>query len=216
MRNPFTFQASRRKSYQAARWIVGNLRARLTSPHLDWKKDLTPVESRESPAILERIRLTPTRLSPSAAFDLGGIAKGYAVDCPVEALQHVGCAAGWVNAGGDLRVFGEVQSPVMLRDERNGGLHPFMALGEGAVATSYLGPGQRSQIYAASGAALLVHVTVAAPQCMHADALIKVIAASGDEQHPLLRQYSAQAWLHREACISSLLGGHQHELSQRW
>ena len=140
-----------------------------------------------------------TRLSPSAAFDLGGIAKGYAVDCAVEALQHAGCAAGWVNAGGDLRVFGEVQIPVMLRDERNGGLHPFMALGDGAVATSYLGPGQRSQIYAPSGAALLAHVTVAAPQCMHADALTKVVAASGDEQHPLLKQYGAQAWLHREA-----------------
>ena len=143
--------------------------------------------------------MTLTKLSATAAFDLGGIAKGYAVDCAIEALQRAGCVAGWVNAGGDLRVFGEVQIPVMLRDEHRDSLRPFMALGDGAVATSYLGPDQRSQAYGGNGKSLRTHVTVAALQCMYADALTKVVAASGDDQHPLLKQYEAQAWLHREA-----------------
>jgi len=40
-------------------------------------------------------------------IDLGGIAKGYAVDRAVEKLIEHGCRTGLVNAGGDLRVFGE-------------------------------------------------------------------------------------------------------------
>jgi FAD:protein FMN transferase len=34
--------------------------------------------------------------------DLGGIAKGFAVDRAIEALKDHGVAAGIVNAGGDL------------------------------------------------------------------------------------------------------------------
>ena len=40
------------------------------------------------------------------ALDLGGIAKGYAVDRAVDTLLATGCSSGLVNAGGDLRVFG--------------------------------------------------------------------------------------------------------------
>lgn len=43
------------------------------------------------------------------AIDLGGIAKGYAVDLAVEALIEHGIWSGMVNAGGDLRVLGRNQ-----------------------------------------------------------------------------------------------------------
>lgn len=49
------------------------------------------------------------------ALDLGGIAKGYAVDRAVAALRQAGCVAGVVNAGGDLRVFGAPRQTVLLR-----------------------------------------------------------------------------------------------------
>jgi len=39
-------------------------------------------------------------------FDLGGVAKGYAVDEAVRVLEEAGVKAGIVNAGGDLRSFG--------------------------------------------------------------------------------------------------------------
>lgn len=46
---------------------------------------------------------------------LDGIAKGYAVDCAVRTLQRCGARGGWVNAGGDLRVFGAMALPVSRR-----------------------------------------------------------------------------------------------------
>jgi len=41
------------------------------------------------------------------ALDFGGISKGYAVDRIVEILKKEGIKAGIVNAGGDLKIFGE-------------------------------------------------------------------------------------------------------------
>lgn len=49
------------------------------------------------------------------ALDLGGIAKGYAVDQAVSVLQASGCVAGIVNAGGDLRVFGPGPQTILVR-----------------------------------------------------------------------------------------------------
>jgi FAD:protein FMN transferase len=49
------------------------------------------------------------------ALDFGGFAKGYAVDCAIEALIAAECTAGLVNAGGDLRVFGQRTEPVFVR-----------------------------------------------------------------------------------------------------
>jgi thiamine biosynthesis lipoprotein len=43
---------------------------------------------------------------PGMSLDLGGIGEGYAVDRAVEILAARGVAAGIVNAGGDLRVWG--------------------------------------------------------------------------------------------------------------
>ena len=120
-------------------------------------------------------------------LDLGGIAKGYVVDCAVQQLRQDGIASGWVNAGGDLRVFGAAEVPVQLRDESSGGVRPFATLVNGAFATSGRGLGEWSAA---------AHVSVAAPRCLWADALTKVVAASGDARHPLLARYRAQAWVH--------------------
>jgi FAD:protein FMN transferase len=49
------------------------------------------------------------------ALDFGGFAKGYAVDCAVQALMDHGCTAGLVNAGGDLRVFGAHTESIYVR-----------------------------------------------------------------------------------------------------
>jgi len=51
----------------------------------------------------------------SVSIDLGGIAKGYAVDRAIAALQAGGCSEGGVNAGGDLRVFGSSEQTVWVR-----------------------------------------------------------------------------------------------------
>lgn len=132
------------------------------------------------------------KLGAFTQLDLGGIAKGYAVDVACEALMHQGAAAGWVNAGGDLRCFG-VSLPVGLRNEEEGGMRPWLELQDAALATSYFGADQPGRLH---GAAQAQHVSVRAPQCLWADGLTKIIALQGRADEALLRRYHAQAWLH--------------------
>lgn len=47
-----------------------------------------------------------TKALPSTRVDIDGIAKGYAIDRALEALQRAAVAGGMVEVGGDLRVFG--------------------------------------------------------------------------------------------------------------
>jgi FAD:protein FMN transferase len=137
------------------------------------------------------------KLSQDTNIDLGGIGKGYAVDRAVQDLIASGCEAGWVNAGGDVRAFGHIELPLSLRDERAGGVRPFAHLHDGAFATSSFGPGSRSRLAVGPGGrAVPAHASVAAPLCLWADALTKVVAATGDASHPVLAAHGAQAWLH--------------------
>lgn len=136
-----------------------------------------------------------TKLRAGVQLDLGGIAKGHAVDCAVAAMQAAGCTAGWVNAGGDLRAFGELELPVSLRDEQHGGVRAFGSLSDGALATSHFGRGARSRLWRAD-AAREAHVSVMAARCLWADALTKVVALSQEPRHPLITALGAQAWLH--------------------
>jgi thiamine biosynthesis lipoprotein len=49
------------------------------------------------------------------ALDLGGIAKGFAVDAAIKTLRQYKVQSAVVNAGGDLRVFGDQPSTIYLR-----------------------------------------------------------------------------------------------------
>jgi thiamine biosynthesis lipoprotein len=146
----------------------------------------------------------------AARLDLGGIGKGYAVDRAVAVLKAKGCTDGWVNAGGDLRAFGTVEVPLLLRDEESGGVRRFGALADGAFATSRYGPGTRDALAGARAPAARVgtsepddkartdtrHVSIAAPTCMLADALAKVVALCGDAADPILARHGARAFVH--------------------
>lgn len=66
---------------------------------------------------------------------LDGIAKGYAVDCAIAVMKRHGVTAGWVNAGGDLRVYGGLALPVQRR-ELNGGFTALGSLQNAALASS--------------------------------------------------------------------------------
>ena len=75
------------------------------------------------------------------ALDFGGFAKGYAVDCAVEALLAAGCTAGLVNAGGDLRAFGPRKEPLFVRGPA--GELTNVELTDAALAVSDAGSQQR-------------------------------------------------------------------------
>jgi thiamine biosynthesis lipoprotein len=49
------------------------------------------------------------KLQEGVSVDLGGIAKGYAVDRAVQAMRGAGARGGLVQCGGDLRVFGRAE-----------------------------------------------------------------------------------------------------------
>ena len=49
------------------------------------------------------------KLREGVSVDLGGIAKGYAVDRAVQAMRRAGARGGLVQCGGDLRVFGPAE-----------------------------------------------------------------------------------------------------------
>jgi thiamine biosynthesis lipoprotein len=135
-------------------------------------------------------------------LDLGGVAKGYAVDLALEALRAAGCAQASVNAGGDLRVAGPESELVHLRcgPEQPDAL-PVIELRDAAAASS----GSHIDPAFAAGAhldgrtrrpvAANRFVTVIAATCMVADALTKPVMALGEASAGLLRRYGACAHL---------------------
>jgi thiamine biosynthesis lipoprotein len=146
------------------------------------------------------------RLEDACRLDLGGMAKGWAVDRALEAALSAGATAAWVNAGGDLRCQG-MSLPVTLRDEAHGGVRPWLTLTDGALATSYFGPGARSALH---GSLQAPHVSVAAPSCALADLLTKVVAQCGAHGQAgsalssqslvqtLAEQHGARIWVHQD------------------
>ena len=137
-------------------------------------------------------------------LDLGGIAKGFAVDRAVDALRELGVPQGAVNAGGDLRLFGEQAEPIHVRNPWNPG--ELLSLGifsDIAVATSaaYFAEreicSRRVTPIVDPGNGQLVSdrrsVTVVAPECVYADALTKPVFLSGLAAPDFLQLFSAQA-----------------------
>lgn len=114
------------------------------------------------------------------ALDLGGIAKGYAVDLAVETLRQHGVVSGLVNAGGDLCAFGPRHWPigVVRRGAASARVDGPRTLCNAALATSEAGwwgseliPTTRRGPSNRGGTARCC--TVQAPDCTSADALTK-------------------------------------------
>ncbi|TNF47140.1 FAD:protein FMN transferase [bacterium] len=131
-------------------------------------------------------------------LELGGVAKGYAVDEAVRILKKGGVSAGIINAGGDLRAFGEkpdgkqwrigVQNP----DDPQGMLG-VLILKEGSVATS----GDYERYFELDGVRYhhildpktglpsrsgIRSVTVVTSECVLADALATAAFVLGPDQ----------------------------------
>jgi thiamine biosynthesis lipoprotein len=118
------------------------------------------------------------RLRRPVLLTLDGIAKGYAVDLAVAALRRAGATGGWVNAGGDMRVFGDAQQPVERR-ETDGRRTPLGVLRHGALASSRAGPAIDPCFpghLIGDGARHTAVWTVLALRAWRADALTKVAA----------------------------------------
>ncbi|HEX7915771.1 FAD:protein FMN transferase [Rudaea sp.] len=147
------------------------------------------------------------RLHRPLWLDLGGIAKGYAVDRAVDVLLEHGVTQALVNAGGDLRVTGPREEIVHLRGAGDAGIAGAVALRDVALASS---AGAATRRYregrwtgvhfdarAGKTVGLDSSASVIAPSCMIADALTKVVfAASPALARRVLTDYGAQVATH--------------------
>lgn len=128
---------------------------------------------------------THVRLRRRVLIDLGGVAKGHAVDRAVETLIALGVSEGLVNAGGDLRAFGASDRRVRLRDA-DGVVREMLDVRDCAIASSANKLNRRrlrgrivSPHLGRDGASVLAdrRVSVVAPTCILADAMTKVALA---------------------------------------
>lgn len=138
------------------------------------------------------------------AIDLGGIAKGFAVDRALDVLRGFGMTGAIVNAGGDLAAFGPEPQLVHIRHPRNPAqivcsvrvenealassarrFDPFHAAD--TFGSAVIDPASRCAPDIVDGA------TVRAPCCMIADALTKIIMIRGADASDLLSRYGASA-----------------------
>ncbi|OAF09110.1 FAD:protein FMN transferase [Bradyrhizobium neotropicale] len=144
--------------------------------------------------------------STDVTIDLGGIAKGFAVDRAVATLRDFGIPGGMVNAGGDLRAFGAELRAVHVRDPRAPGRsicridvadEALASTARRVVLFDSSEPGCSAVIDPATQrpACLIDGVTVRAPSCMVADALTKIVMISGTDAGQLLECYQAGALL---------------------
>jgi FAD:protein FMN transferase len=158
--------------------------------------------------------------SPDTLIDLGGIAKGFAVDCAIGVLKEQSIPAALVNAGGDLAAYGPGSYPIHVRDpSRPDRAICAIEVRNEALATSgarfdpvcdssspcpeIIDPKTQAPAFAIAG------VTVCAPSCMIADASTKVVMIAGEAAAPLLDRYNAKALMisrEGDVCFTSGLG----------
>jgi FAD:protein FMN transferase len=128
---------------------------------------------------LRLLSLRRVLIAKTVHLDLGGIAKGFAVDRAVASMKAAGAHAGLVNVGGDLRVFGRQVWPIALRLGARE-LQP-LALRNAALAVSdpsaHARPSEH-QGYHAPGPAVVLEpcgVAVQARSAALADGMTKVL-----------------------------------------
>jgi thiamine biosynthesis lipoprotein len=160
--------------------------------------------------LFDAIELLPEQAvrfrQPNVRIDLGGIAKGFAVDCAHEVLRRFNIPSGLVNAGGDLVAFGQDPQTIHIRNPRD----PLRLMCSVEVIDEALASTARrfdlSRSADTTGSAIVdprtrrpVHLmdgaTVRAPSCMVADALTKIVMICGAGATQLLGHYNASALL---------------------
>jgi FAD:protein FMN transferase len=116
----------------------------------DFRKHVRPNEAQITKALpavdYRHVLLDPKKQTvqfsqKGVRIDLGGIAKGYSVDCGINVLKSLGITRAYVSAGGDSRIIGDrFGKPWMvgIRDPRKGAddVITRMPLVDAAISTS--------------------------------------------------------------------------------
>lgn len=141
-------------------------------------------------------------------IDVGGIAKGYAVDAAIDRLRDGGAQQVMVNAGGDLRVAGPEPERILLRlpESQPDGMVPAIELKEAALASSsgreHVRKAGRRRVgphihgIRRSPMGLDSFVSVVADRCVIADGLTKIVLAKRARSNAILKASEATAYVH--------------------
>lgn len=149
----------------------------------------------------EKVILNPTQQTvrfeaEGMRLDLGGIAKGYAVDAAIGAMKKLGIRGGMADVGGNIRCFGAPPPPAQhwnigIQNPRAEAISAKVRLDELAVATSgdyrrFVEKGGKrfSHILnpaTGESASELISVTILAPSAMEADVLSTAVSVLGRE-----------------------------------
>jgi thiamine biosynthesis lipoprotein len=171
-------------------------------------------DSRASWRDIELTAPNAVRFHRQLWIDLGGIAKGYAVDCAVAAMDLPAHAQISVNAGGDLRIAGPAAERVLLRAPSDGQHVPVLELENAGLASSSgrddLRDGRGPHLDGAIHECVGTHsfVSVVAGDCMTADALTKIVLAKRAAAAELLVRHGATAYFHDGAAWQTLGAAH--------
>ena len=147
------------------------------------------------------------KLFPRLAVDLGGVAKGYAIDRAIDILAAAGIKHATVNAGGDMRLLGDRSGSLwrigIQHPRQPGQILASLNLADRAVVTS----GDYERTFEQEGvryhhildprsgypAAGCQSVTVVARKAAYADAMATAVFVLGPERGLFLLQNSPRA-----------------------
>jgi thiamine biosynthesis lipoprotein len=175
-------------------------------PRRDRDRPFVPTDTRARTAV-ELLSGHGVRFRhPDDRIDLGGIAKGFAVDRAVDALRAHQVSGGLVNAGGDIASFGAEPHAIHIRDPRDPRrLMCAVEIRNEALASSgpCFDPLRSARTFGsavidprtAGMARAVIGATVRAPSCQIADALTKIVMIAGEGALALLKHYRASAML---------------------
>jgi len=182
------------KQSEGAFDVVCAGKAALARDYLPRHPDQPPPEAAHWRSL--EIEGSSARLLKPGCIDLGGIAKGFAIDRAIDALRQAGCERALVNAGGDVRGFGPEPWPVSVVDPLSRTPAAAIEIDNEALATSAGLPGEEGRLSFdhLGGASRWLSVSALAPNACDADALTKIVWADGAKAATLLDEAGAQAF----------------------
>jgi thiamine biosynthesis lipoprotein len=156
---------------------------------------LSHVESGRFSAV-ELLSDNRVRFSAPIAIDLGGIAKGFAVDRAIAMSRAHGVREALVNAGGDMRVIGNEARTIHIRcPGREGRAVQAGLLRNAAIATSAAAATVMKQRGRLVPSGLHHAYSVVASTCLLADALTKVLVQTQDAHAGYFARFGAIAFV---------------------
>ena len=141
----------------------------------------------------------------ATGVEIGGLAKGYAVDRACSIMRGYGIKGGIINAGGDIMAFGSRKWRIGLKDPRGPGVIAVIPVKNKAVATS----GDYERYFIKNGrrychilnprtgwpATRYMSVTILADKCIDADAWATAVFVMGLDKARNILKSRGMSWI---------------------